>query len=49
MNDFVRETICHALTASNEHYEQTFKGSAQHYDTPLLNSCVLSIFEAPGL
>lgn len=26
MNSFVRETICHALEASNIHYEQTFKG-----------------------
>ena len=26
MNTFVRETICHALQASNIHYEQTFKG-----------------------
>eukprot|EP00438_Fugacium_kawagutii_P022492 Skav229699 [mRNA] locus=scaffold3722:269180:269458:- [translate_table: standard] len=26
MNDFVRETICRALEASNQHYEQTFKG-----------------------
>lgn len=26
MNDFVRETICRALEASNQHYEQTFRG-----------------------
>lgn len=26
MNSFVRETICHALEASNIHYERTFKG-----------------------
>ena len=26
MNTFVRETICHALQASNVHYEKTFKG-----------------------
>eukprot|EP00438_Fugacium_kawagutii_P035519 Skav228075 [mRNA] locus=scaffold5285:31136:31348:- [translate_table: standard] len=25
MNSFVRETICHALQASNLHYEKTFK------------------------
>ena len=25
MNSFVRETICHALQASNIHYEKTFK------------------------
>lgn len=25
MNKFVRETICHALQASNIHYEKTFK------------------------
>lgn len=26
MNDFVRETICCALEASHDHYEQTFRG-----------------------
>lgn len=26
MNDFVRETICRALEASHDHYEQTFRG-----------------------
>ena len=26
MSDFVRETICRALEASHEHYEQTFRG-----------------------
>eukprot|EP00438_Fugacium_kawagutii_P022328 Skav221799 [mRNA] locus=scaffold4067:228872:236434:- [translate_table: standard] len=26
MNTFVRETICHALQASNIHYEKTFRG-----------------------
>jgi len=26
MNTFVRETICHALQASNVHYEKTFEG-----------------------
>ena len=26
MNDFVRETICRALEASHEQYEQAFRG-----------------------
>ena len=29
MNTFVRETICHALEASHQHYEKSFEGGKQ--------------------
>ena len=38
MNSFVRETICHALEASNTHYEKTFKALVAELTASIANN-----------
>ena len=38
MNNFVRETICHALEASNIHYEKTFKALVAELTASIANN-----------
>ena len=40
MNSFVRETICHALEASNIHYEKTFKALVAELTASIANNAV---------
>ena len=38
MNSFVRETICHALEASNIHYEKTVKALVAELTASIANN-----------